>query len=258
MRVRAVDAYGRRVKSFRAPAPPLAHLVAYLKNLWKRWGIKNIPHVIIGASGVWTVSEKKRLKTRLGGLAKHIQVMSDVEAAFEGALGGAPGILVLAGTGSIAYGRDRRGRPARAGGRGPLFGDEGSAYWLGKEYLRHTSRGEDFQPLRKILASPNPTARIAALAPRVLARAQKGDAVCRKIVREGQVHLAKLVEEVARSLSFPGPIRVSWAGGLLKNPFYLAGFRRVLRRGSRSYILQAPKASALAAVSSLSTRSGRW
>src|ERR671922_279575 len=49
---------------------------------------------------------------------------------------GRPGALLLAGTGSIVLGRDARGRLVRAGGLGPLIGDEGSAFWLGREWLR--------------------------------------------------------------------------------------------------------------------------
>ena len=83
-----------------------------------------------------------------------------------GALDGRPGMLVLAGTGSIVLGRDGQGRVARAGGLGPLIGDEGSAFWLGREWLRLTPEG---RPHRAGLYArrPDAVARIAALAPLV-------------------------------------------------------------------------------------------
>lgn len=65
----------------------------------------------------------------------HLSIQTDVHAAWAGAFGGEPGIVVISGTGSIAYGRNAAGEEARAGGWGPLFGDEGSAYRLGIDAL---------------------------------------------------------------------------------------------------------------------------
>src|SRR5205085_1278058 len=55
----------------------------------------------------------------------------------------APGIVIIAGTGSIVYGRNQRGEAARAGGWGHLIGDEGSGYWIGREALAAVMRAED-------------------------------------------------------------------------------------------------------------------
>src|ERR1700733_7704143 len=57
--------------------------------------------------------------------------------------GDAPGIVVIAGTGSIAYGRNAGGEAARAGGWGHMIGDEGSGYWIGREALAAVMRGAD-------------------------------------------------------------------------------------------------------------------
>ena len=70
------------------------------------------------------------------------EVINDVEAAFDGALAGAPGVLLLAGTGSMAWAGDGQ-RTMRCGGWGELFGDEGSAYWIGREALGEVSRALD-------------------------------------------------------------------------------------------------------------------
>ncbi len=71
-----------------------------------------------------------------------LSVINDVEAAFVGAFAGGPGVLLLAGTGSMAWGSDGQ-RPVRAGGWGEGFGDEGSAYWIGKEALSLASQALD-------------------------------------------------------------------------------------------------------------------
>src|SRR5437588_3365912 len=62
-----------------------------------------------------------------------ITVVGDHVIAHRAAFGLMPGVLVIAGTGSIAYGRNQEGETARAGGWGPLVSDEGSAFWIGKE-----------------------------------------------------------------------------------------------------------------------------
>lgn len=69
-------------------------------------------------------------------------VVNDVQAAFTGALAGRPGILLLAGTGSMAWAGNGR-REMRVGGWGDVFGDEGSAYWIGREALSAVGRALD-------------------------------------------------------------------------------------------------------------------
>ncbi|NHO33956.1 N-acetylglucosamine kinase [Acetobacter sp. LMG 1636] len=64
-----------------------------------------------------------------------VRVRNDVEMACLGAFGGGPGVLLLSGTGSMAWARGADGRNIRVGGWGPLFGDEGSAFWIGREAL---------------------------------------------------------------------------------------------------------------------------
>jgi N-acetylglucosamine kinase-like BadF-type ATPase len=58
-------------------------------------------------------------------------------------VGDAPGVVIVCGTGSIAYGRDRAARAARAGGWGHILGDEGSGYWIGRHALRAVARAAD-------------------------------------------------------------------------------------------------------------------
>ncbi len=71
------------------------------------------------------------------------RVLNDVDAAHLGALAGKSGILVLSGTGSMAWARNAKGEPARTGGWGDIIGDEGSSYWIGRLALNLVSQSLD-------------------------------------------------------------------------------------------------------------------
>jgi glucosamine kinase len=76
-------------------------------------------------------------------LSAPITVVGDMETTLEAAFGNGPGVIVIAGTGSMAYGRDRQGRTARAGGWGFAVGDEGSAHWIGQQAVSAVLRASD-------------------------------------------------------------------------------------------------------------------
>jgi len=71
------------------------------------------------------------------------EVVNDVQVAFDGAFAGRGGVLLLAGTGSMAWAGDGSGADIRVGGWGDTFGDEGSAYWIGREALSEAARALD-------------------------------------------------------------------------------------------------------------------
>ena len=179
-----------------------------------------------------------------------MRAISDAEAAYHGALGdGGPGVLLLAGTGSMALGRDDHKRWARAGGLGPLLGDEGSAFWIGREWLRTSTRAEDFRAMRQILRSADPVARVAALAPSVLRRARAtAPSRARAIVTRGQEALADLLVRTAHRLHLRPPVRVSWSGSLLDVADYRAGIWRAARRRGLALDPQAPREGAVEAA----------
>ncbi len=72
-----------------------------------------------------------------------VDVVGDMEIALQAAFDDGPGVIVIAGTGSIAYGRNQDGNTARAGGWGFAIGDEGSAHWIGREAVRAVLRSSD-------------------------------------------------------------------------------------------------------------------
>jgi len=227
--IRTVALRDGRVRRRRARVTGLPELSKVLRRLCG--GRRQIGSLVVAARGVWTRAERRALRDRLRHLAGRVEVISDAEAALLGALGGRPGVLVLAGTGSIVLGRDGRGRLARAGGLGPLLGDEGSAFWLGREWLR--GRPDAARRARALGRRADAVARIAALAPGVLARARRGDPRARAVAAAGQAQLAALAAVVARRLRLVPPISVSWSGGLLADARYRAGLRRALARRVR-------------------------
>jgi N-acetylglucosamine kinase-like BadF-type ATPase len=72
-----------------------------------------------------------------------IDVVGDMQIALEAAFDTGPGVIVIAGTGSIAYGRDQQGTTVRAGGWGFAIGDEGSAHWIGRAAVSAVLRASD-------------------------------------------------------------------------------------------------------------------
>jgi N-acetylglucosamine kinase-like BadF-type ATPase len=207
-------------------------LAAYLAALWRHqgWSAREVAALVVASKGIWTGAECERFARPLRGLARAVRAMPDAQAAALGALGGAPGVLVLAGTGSILVAHDGRGRWARAGGFGPLLGDEGSGFWLGREWVRATTEPGDFDAIRKLAHAARPVAAVAALAPSVLGRARRGHVVAARIAGEGQRHLAGSAADLARRLRLPSPVAISWAGSVMGDAWFRAGVARAIAR----------------------------
>ncbi|MBI5208940.1 MAG: hypothetical protein HY927_03095 [Elusimicrobia bacterium] len=244
----------------REPAPAFDELPGRL-----RASAPAADRLVIGCKGVWSARRRREAAEALAGLAKTVLVLSDVELARASAFAGGPGILVVGGTGSISYGLDGRGRAGRAGGLGPFLGDEGSAFWVGREALRdeRLRAGLPADPL-KLVHSADPVRAIAGLAPEVfrLARRRPGFA---RIRRRAAEELARLAFLARRPLSFgasAGPrsraAPVSWHGGLFSDRPFLDGFIRALgRRGGfepRPPLLAAEVAAAILPLALLGPR----
>jgi N-acetylglucosamine kinase-like BadF-type ATPase len=234
----AVWTGARRARTVVVPADrSLQNLASILQVVWRRrrWTRRHVASLVVASRGLWTAGERRALARRLRGLAARVHVISDAQAALLGALGQRPGVLLLSGTGSIVVGRDAGSRWARAGGLGPLVGDEGSGFWLGREWLREAVRDGGLLSTLRAVHAPDPVRTIAALAPGVLARARRGDRRARRIVREGQRHLAARAVEVVRTLKLPQPVNASWAGSVLDDPWFRAGtIRAVALAGLRA------------------------
>lgn len=190
-----------------------------------------------GLAGVGRSRERDAVRAALtgSGVAARVDVVTDIDAAMQDAFGSGAGLLLVAGTGSVAYGRTTDGRTARAGGWGALLGDEGGGWTLALAGMRavlrhHDGRGQDTS-LTHILteaahcdsagdlvafAALSTKGDVAALAPLVIAAADDGDAVAAAIVADATSAHASLVAAVVRSLDpWPAPPPVAFAGGLI-------------------------------------------
>jgi N-acetylglucosamine kinase-like BadF-type ATPase len=173
---------------------------------------------------------------------------TDAAIALEAALGRRPGVIVIAGTGSIACGRDTAGHVARAGGWGSVFGDEGSAYAVGRSAISAALRARDgltpptrleqdissslgLVEIQRVAGLKLTHQQVAALAPLVLAASRKGDRAAVQIVNEAARELARLATALIRRLKLGGqPVRVVLAGGLLlSNGTLRSNLRRRLK-----------------------------
>jgi N-acetylglucosamine kinase-like BadF-type ATPase len=108
--------------------------------------LPSLPSAIcLGMAGVDRAEDTDLVRAVMSriGYGARILVVNDALIALQAAVGDAPGIVIVAGTGSIAYGRHRDGRAARAGGWGPVLDDEGSGYWIGRRALRAVMREAD-------------------------------------------------------------------------------------------------------------------
>ena len=94
-------------------------------------------------------------ESTLHSLLPHARVFIETDAfvAFVGAIGIKPGVLLIAGTGSIAISRQADGAMSRVGGWGPMFGDEGSGFWIGREAIRTALRAFDTHTLSPFVSS---------------------------------------------------------------------------------------------------------
>jgi N-acetylglucosamine kinase-like BadF-type ATPase len=101
-------------------------------------------HTCVGGSGAARPELAEKVRNFLGDiLSTPVDVVGDMQIALEAAFDTGPGVIVIAGTGSIAYGRDRQGRTVRAGGWGFAIGDEGSAHWIGRAAVSAVLRAAD-------------------------------------------------------------------------------------------------------------------
>lgn len=188
---------------------------------------------------------------RIGYKARTL-VVNDALVALVAGAGDGPGVVIIAGTGSIAYGRDADDRAARAGGWGYLLGDEGSGFWIGRRALSAIVRQADGRgPATQLselvmsrmrLVRPSDLIRetyyrdlrrtaIAGLAPLVEQARAAGDAVASDILTQAAVELTAAAETVVTRLGMRGEVFPTiLAGGIFQAVPWLAA--DVIRRMS--------------------------
>ncbi|MBY8883133.1 N-acetylglucosamine kinase [Actinacidiphila acidipaludis] len=222
-----------------AARPLLAHL-----------GERRPAGICVGAAGAAAAPEAAR---ELAGLllaelpVGEAAVTSDAVTAHAGALGGATGVVLAAGTGAVTIGLGDGGTFARVDGWGPWLGDEGSGAWIGRTGLSAALRAQDgrgpatsltdaaaavFGPLDRLPqavgGTSNPARAAASFAPSVAGAAASGDAVAAAVLRDAAAHLAEAVAAAARAVAGDGPVPVALTGGLTHLGAPLTGPLRAL------------------------------
>jgi glucosamine kinase len=220
-----------------------------------------------GLAGVGNEDERAEVEAALAasGVADRVRVTTDGDVALEGALGGGAGILLIAGTGSVAYGRGENGRVERCGGWGMFVGDEGSGYALGRAGLAAALRAADgrgaettlLPMLLEALGVPGPSgippwagraekADVAALSRHVVSAAEAGDGVAAEIVAHEASQVAHHAVALARRLGpWTGPVPVVYHGGVLSTPFYADAVTAALSEQDEAFAVREPATDAV-------------
>jgi len=202
-----------------------------------------MPHVTlkvlcVGVAGAGRESERQELWQGLmsADVAEEVVVHADATIALDDAFGEGPGILLIAGTGSVAFGRGPTGIRARCGGWGPVIGDEGSGSWIGRRALSVVTAAHDGREPETALggalltaaqvgeveeliawAATATPALLASLAPAVASAAESGDLRANALLSLAAEELSLHVRTLSRRLfgDEQAAAPVALAGGLL-------------------------------------------
>ncbi len=212
--------------------------------------------LVVGVAGIGREKERKALLRALEGeaLAEDLVVVPDAEIAMTDAFGDGPGVLLISGTGSVAFGRGPTGEFRRCGGWGPDCGDEGSGAWIGRRALSvvtssHDEREPDTRLVGAVLTAleldevdgliawaAQATPRdLAALAVPVVTLASERDLRANSICTIAAEELVLHVRTLARQLFVDerATVPVALAGGMLRRGSFL---RRLVEHRLKSAV----------------------
>jgi glucosamine kinase len=267
--------------------PARAALHAAIHDACRQAGVepRQIARVCAGLAGVSRGDIRQRVTEMVRELVPgDVEVVGDNEIAMEAAFGVLPGVIVIAGTGSIAHGRNGAGEQARAGGWGGAVSDEGSGGWIGRAAVAEVMRGASSETgtmgssglLTAIMRAWRVTARedlarianampppdFAALFPVVLEAANQQDDAANLVLTRAGAELARLAKTVMDNL-WPRPgatrVRVRIAGGVFRNSAQVrrAFFGNLLAQradAAVNFVIVDPVAGALALARRTATR----
>ena len=191
-----------------------------------------------------------------------LTVEHDTRGALAGAFAGGAGVIVMAGTGSVACGETDDQRFVRIGGRGYLFADEGSAFAIARQAVSIAMRRADRvsgpdalqlallkhfkctaieQIIEDVYANVISRERLASFAAKVAALAERGEVTSQKIMDGAAADLAELAEATAHRLALDRSFNVSYSGGVFKSRRLLAGFTANLAQRQPHATVVAPR-----------------
>jgi len=230
--------------------------------------------ICLGIAGVDRDDEAATVRALMRRICHNARVLvvNDALIALVAGARDGPGIVVIAGTGSIVYGRNAAGEAARAGGWGHMVGDEGSGYWIGREAVAAVMRGADGRGPATRLADeilahfrvadasrlPRivyerevPRVNVAALGPIIQRVAAAGDAVATRILERAADELVLAAQSVAARLEMRGDaFTFHLAGGVFQVVPWLSAelHRRLLEVAPRARVQLLTDEPALGAV----------
>src|SRR5215468_2657653 len=195
--------------------------------------------ICVGVAGAGREAQRQELWSALMNreLASELVIHSDFSIALDDAFGDGPGVLLISGTGSVAFGRGPTGTTARCGGWGPVCGDEGSGAWIGRRALSVVTASSDGREPETGLtgailtaaqlnetsdlvewASSATPAALATLAPVVMSVAESGDLRANALVTLAVEELVLHVRALARQLfgDERASLPVAFSGGMLQ------------------------------------------
>jgi glucosamine kinase len=203
--------------------------------------------ICLGVAGVDREEETRTVRNIVArlGYHSHVVVVNDALIALVSGTENVAGVVIIAGTGSMVYGRNADNRAARAGGWGHIIGDEGSGYWIGREALAAVARASDGRGpathltegviqqfgLDDLTALPRivydrelPRVSVAALGPVVQRARDAGDVVAIEILKRAAGELAGAAASVVTKLHLgKEAFRFVLAGGVFRAVPWLAG-----------------------------------
>lgn len=213
---------------------------------------EDLSAIVLGLSGAGRADARTQLQQLIAqrtGMSLPVTIDTDARIGLEGAFEGAPGIVIIAGTGSVVIGKAAGGSTSMIGGWGRALGDEGSGFYLGLEALKslrlYYDRRGGSEMLATAIASEfglNSRERIIAaiyqekfefstLAPVVIACAGNEDPVAVSILRAGAQELAEQTRVLAGGLGISGSVPVAFFGGLIESEnIYSSVLRDTLAR----------------------------
>jgi len=226
-------------------------------------GVGRFGVACMGIAGAMRPPVLGALRGRLETLdIKKLEIKSDAIIALAGATGCRPGVVVIAGTGSVSYGENEGGETARAGGWGWRLGDEGSGNYIGSRALIAAVRSHDGRGPLTILAEKVKTALgltdmselidrvylgdmgvadVSALAALVGEASEEGDREAIRILEDAGAELGAAALTVARKLGLSGDFIVAPTGGAFNLSILKASFDEVVKQCATQCCIISPR-----------------
>ena len=230
----------------------LTNILEAVENACKTSDINNFQTSVLGLAGASRSCLGDEMLSRFPAFFGDARIVSDARSALAGATGCKPGVVVIAGTGSIAYGMNEMGGEARSGGWGWRLGDEGSGYTIGNTAVITALRAHDQSGLDTMLKEmilgrlglddvekvidwtydPQREPRhFASLVPLVKEAEKQGDKVAAQIMMDAGSQLGMVTQAVIKRLRLMGDFPVACSGGVFKQPNrYNLAFEEAVRK----------------------------